>query len=66
MSVIVLTVISLKVNTIAEYFIYGPIVIYDIVFLIKYKFRFKVFERVTFIIEEGVLITIFSLFIFKI
>ncbi len=66
MSVIVLTVISLKVNTIAEYFIYGPILIYDIVFLIKYKFRFKVFERVTLIIEECVLITIFSLFIFKI
>ncbi len=63
---IALTVASSKSSVIAEYFVYGPIVIFDIVYLIKYKFTFKVFERVIFIIQEGVLITVFSLFIFKV
>ena len=49
----------------AKYFIYGPIVIYDLVFLAKYKFTFRVFERLVFIVQEAVLITIFSLFIFN-
>lgn len=61
----VLVPISNKIDPLAKYFIYGPIVIYDIVFLIKYKFNFKVFERIMFIVQEGILITLFSLFIFK-
>lgn len=64
-SIMALVPISDKIDPIAKYFIYGPIVIYDIVFLVKYKFNFKVFERVLFIIQEGVLITLFSLFIFN-
>jgi hypothetical protein len=63
-TVIALAVISSTVNSMAKYFIYGPIVIYDIVFLIKYKFTFRIFERIIFIVEEGVLITVYSLFIF--
>lgn len=64
-SVMALVVVSLKINSMAKFFIYGPIVIYDIVFLLKYKFTFRVFERFIFIIQEAVLITVFSLFIFN-
>lgn len=39
------------INPLAKYFIYGPIVIYDLVFLIKYKFTFRVFERLVFIVQ---------------
>jgi fumarate reductase subunit C len=42
-SVVALVVVSSKINSMAQYFIYGPIVAYDIVFLIKYKFNFKTF-----------------------
>jgi hypothetical protein len=57
--------VSQNINSMAKYFIYGAIVIYDIVFLVKYKFNFKVLERIFFIIQEGILITVFSLIIFK-
>jgi hypothetical protein len=63
-SVVAIAVISLKVNSLAQYFIYGPILIYDIVFLVKYKFTFRVLERIFFILEEAALITVFSLFLF--
>jgi hypothetical protein len=65
LSVMALVVVSLKNDQMAKYFIYGPIVIYDIVFLLKYKFTFKIFERFIFIVQEAVLITVFSLFLFN-
>ncbi len=64
-SVMALVAVSQNIDSMAKYFIYGPIVIYDIVFLVKYKFNFKVMERIFFIIQEGILITVFSLIIFK-
>lgn len=42
-AVLAILVISSKVNSLAQYFVYGPIVIYDLVFLVKYKFTFKCF-----------------------
>lgn len=42
-AVMAILVISSQVNSLAKYFIYGPIVIYDLVFLVKYKFTFKCF-----------------------
>lgn len=64
-SVMALIVISAQVNSLAQYFIYGPIVIYDLVLLIKYKFTFKVMERLIFIIDEAILLVVFSCFIFN-
>lgn len=64
-SVMALMQVSLIHSDMAKYFIFGSIVIFDIVYLIKYKFTFRVLERVFFIIQEGVLITIFALFIFN-
>lgn len=65
LSIMAIVSVSNLINPMAKYFIYGPIIIYDIVFLVKYKFNFKVFERILFIVQEGVLITLFSLFIFN-
>lgn len=63
--VVALVVVGSQSNVIGRYFAYGSIFIYDLVFLLKYKFTFRVCERVIFIIEEGILITIFSLFMFN-
>jgi hypothetical protein len=64
-SVVALAAVSTQSNSMAKYFIYGPIIIYDLVFLIRYKFLFKCFERFVFIIQEAVLITVYSLFLFN-
>lgn len=61
----VLLVVSLTINVSAKYVLYAPILIYDIIYLFKYKFSFKVFERIIFILSESTLITIYSLFIFE-
>lgn len=63
--VVALAAVSTQSNSMAQYFIYGPIIIYDLVFLIKYKFIYRCFERFVFIVQEAVLITIFSLFLFN-
>jgi hypothetical protein len=63
-SVVVIVVLSSDVNSLAKYFIYGPLVIFDIFYVIKYKFSFRVFERVFFLLGEAVIITLYSLFIF--
>lgn len=64
-SAMALMQVALIHSSMAKYFIYGSIIIFDIVYLLKYKFTFKVLERVFFIIQEGVLITVYSLFIFQ-
>ena len=64
-AVMALLVVSSQVNSLAQYFVYGPIVIYDLVFLVKYKFTFKVAERLVFIIDEAVLLVVFSCFLFN-
>lgn len=47
-----------------KYVLYAPFVLYDIFHLVKYNTSFKVFERVVFILQESILITIYSMFIF--
>jgi hypothetical protein len=48
----------------AKYALYAPILLYDVFHLAKYNYTFKVFERVVFCLQEGVLVTVYSLFIF--
>lgn len=50
-AVVAIAAVSGMIDPMAKYFIYGPIVIYDIVFLVKYKFTFRIFERLIFIIQ---------------
>lgn len=50
-SVAAILAVSAQSNSLAKYFVYGPIVLYDIVFLTKYKFTFKFCERFSFIIQ---------------
>jgi hypothetical protein len=50
---------------IAKYFAYGPLVLFTIVYAWKARFRYRVCERVLYVLEEAIAITIFSLFLFK-
>jgi hypothetical protein len=51
-------------TTIAKYFVYGPLVIYAVLYLWKGVFMYKIFERIMFGIGEAAAITIYSLFLF--
>lgn len=45
-----IVVVSVQINSLAKYFIYGPLAIYTLLYLFKYQFTFKVFERLIFFI----------------
>jgi len=61
----VLLVVTNSINSDAKYYIYASLGIFEIIYLFKYKFAFKVFERILFLIQEGIVLTLFSLFIFN-
>jgi len=42
-SIMALVVISVQISSLAKYFIYGPLVIYTLLYLFKYQFTFRVF-----------------------
>lgn len=49
-TIMALVSLSVNSNSLIKYFVYGPMVIYAIVYTIKYKFHFRVFERVLFLL----------------
>ena len=51
-------------TTIAKYFVYGPLVIYSVLYIWKGIFINKVIERILFGLEESIMIVIFSLYLF--
>lgn len=51
-------------TSIAKYFVYGPLVIYSVLYMWKGIYINKVVERIIFGIEEGIIITLYSLFMF--
>lgn len=65
MFIAALIVIGSLVDPLAKYFIYGPLCLYFLLYSFKYVFTFKVCERVFFLLGEAVLITLFSIFLFK-
>lgn len=60
-----LAALSLKVGEICKYLINIPLVLFTIIYLVKYKFTFKVFERVIVLIQDAVIIACFNIFILK-
>ena len=63
-AIVLLISLSVYSASMAKYFLYGPIVLYDIFHIAKYNNSFRIVERIIFILQEGVLITIYSMFIF--
>lgn len=59
-----LIAISLNINSTAKYILYAPIILYDLVHLIKYNYSYKIVERFCFILTEAVFITIYTMFLF--
>jgi hypothetical protein len=64
-AVMALVPISLKINSMAKYFIYGPLVIFAVIYLLEYKYTFKCCERVFVLITEGIIIAVYSLYMFN-
>ena len=60
---VIMIVLSTKVNSNIKYILYVPIVCYDFFYLCTYNFVYKVFERVLFILSESTFITIYTLFL---
>lgn len=57
--------VTVLINNMVKYFVFGPLVLYIIIYLIKYKFTYKCCERFFFIIQEAVILTIYCLYIFN-
>jgi len=53
-----------KETTIAKYFVYGPLVLYAFLYFWKGYHINKIAERVIFSLEEAIILTIFSLYLF--
>lgn len=60
---VILICVSIKIYSNAKYALYGPIILFDLVYLITYNFVYKVFERVLFILSEAAFITLYTLFL---
>lgn len=50
---------------IAKYMLNIPLVLYAIIFLIKYKFAYKVIERISVFLQDAVIITCYNIFVLK-
>ena len=64
-SIVLCANFSLRFDPLAKYFIYGALVIYDILYLAKYKFDFKCGERFVFILQEAIILAMYSVYTFK-
>ena len=64
-AIVLIANFTLKFDTLAKYFIYGALVIYEIFYLVKYKFTFKCCERFIFILQEAIIICVYSIYTFK-
>jgi len=62
-SMVILIVLSSKINSNIKYVLYAPIICYDLFYLCTYNFVYKVFERVLFILSESTFITLYTLFL---
>lgn len=48
---VILVALGSLLNGSAKYCLYAPIIIYDLIYLFKYSFSFKIFERIMFILS---------------
>jgi hypothetical protein len=62
--IVLLISVSYSSTPTTKYVLYAPILLYDIFHLVKYNNSFKVFEKLVFVLQESLLITIYSMFIF--
>jgi len=60
---VVLIAVGDKIYINAKYALYGPILVFDIVYIFTYNFVCKVFERILFILSEATFIALYTLFL---
>lgn len=48
---------------ITKYFLNGSLGIYFIIFIIKYKFAYKVVERISVFLQDAIIITVYNIFV---